>query len=127
MPDKPNPFLKRARKWAKENNLSGSQAFLRYVIFNFVESINAVSIDFVFKGGNLLWLYIKTPRATVDLDFSTLRIRTHRATANTRARRVRRARNATLPVTPWSRAPCLLSRRATSRARRRHRPDLPRM
>jgi predicted nucleotidyltransferase component of viral defense system len=47
------------------------------VIFNFVESINAVSDDFVLKGGNLLWLYIQTPRATVDLDFSTLRKRTH--------------------------------------------------
>jgi hypothetical protein len=25
----------------------------------------------VFKGGNLLWYYIQTPRATIDLDFAT--------------------------------------------------------
>ena len=71
MVDKNGSFLKRARKWAKENELVGAQAFLRYVIFNFVEAVNSVSTDFVFKGGNLLWLYIKTPRSTVDLDFST--------------------------------------------------------
>jgi len=77
MTEKPTSFLKRARQWAKTNDLTGSQAFLRYVIFTFVEAINSVSSDFVFKGGNLLWLYIKTPRATVDLDFSTLKKGTH--------------------------------------------------
>jgi hypothetical protein len=77
MADSKNEFLKRARKWSKENDLYGTQAFLRFVLFKFVESINSVSDDFVFKGGNLLWIYIKTPRATIDLDFVTLKKDTH--------------------------------------------------
>jgi hypothetical protein len=48
-------------------------------MMTFVERLNAVSQDFVFKGGNLLWVYIKTPRSTVDLDFSTKHIATHAA------------------------------------------------
>ncbi len=72
-------YLKKARKWAKENGLHGPQAFLRYTMLNFVGAINKISEEFVFKGGNLLWVYIKTPRATVDLDFATKRIDTHAA------------------------------------------------
>jgi hypothetical protein len=48
-------------------------------MMTFVERLNADSSDFVFKGGNLLWVYIKTPRATVDLDFSTKQIASHEA------------------------------------------------
>ena len=44
-------FLKKARKWSKENNLHGPQAFLRYTMLNFVEAINRVSDEFIFKGG----------------------------------------------------------------------------
>ena len=64
-------FIARGRRWAKENNLHGPKAFLRFVMMTFVENLNAISSDFVFKGGNLLWLYIKTPRTTVDIDFVT--------------------------------------------------------
>jgi len=78
MAEKPT-FLKSARKWAKENGLHGPQAFLRYTMLNFVEAINRVSSQFIFKGGNLLWIYIKTPRATVDLDFATKKLNAHDA------------------------------------------------
>jgi len=65
-------FLSRARSWAAKNKLLGPQAFLKYVIFTYLDALNEVSDEFVFKGGNLLWAYIRTPRATVDLDLSTL-------------------------------------------------------
>jgi hypothetical protein len=69
--------LAQARSWATKNRLFGAQAFLRYVMFNFVEDLNQVSDDFVFKGGNLLWVYIHTPRATVDLDLATFKTSSH--------------------------------------------------
>lgn len=47
-------------------------------MFVFTENLSKTSDDFVFKGGNLLWLYIHTPRATVDLDFATKSIVAHR-------------------------------------------------
>lgn len=62
-----------AKKWANKNKLVGPQAFLRFVMFHFVEKLSETSNDFVFKGGNLLWVYIATPRATIDLDFVTLK------------------------------------------------------
>ncbi len=65
--------LSLAKKWAIKNKLVGPQAFLRYVMFHFVEKLSETSEDFVFKGGNLLWVYIATPRATIDLDFATLK------------------------------------------------------
>jgi hypothetical protein len=67
-------FLARAKSWSVKNKLFGPQAFLKYVIFTYVEALNAQSEEFVFKGGNLLWAYIKTPRATVDLDLGTLEL-----------------------------------------------------
>ncbi len=67
-------FLARAKSWAAKNKLFGPQSFLKYVIFTFIEALNKQSEEFVFKGGNLLWAYIRTPRATVDLDFSTLKV-----------------------------------------------------
>lgn len=66
-------FLVQAKKWAQANDLKGPQGFLRFVMFHFVEQLSETSDDFVFKGGNLLWVYIKTPRATIDLDFVTLK------------------------------------------------------
>jgi hypothetical protein len=42
-------------------------------MFYFVEKLSETSDDFVFKGGNLLWVYIATPRTTTDLDFVTLK------------------------------------------------------
>jgi len=65
-------ILSLAKAWALKNKLIGPQAFLRFVMFNFVEILSQASDDFVFKGGNLLWVYIKTPRSTIDLDFVTL-------------------------------------------------------
>jgi hypothetical protein len=70
---KKTSFLVSAKKWAEVNKLKGPQGFLRYVMFHFVEKLSVASDDFVFKGGNLLWVYINTPRATIDLDFITLK------------------------------------------------------
>jgi hypothetical protein len=75
---KKKSVLAQARAWATKNKLCGTQAFLRYVILNFTENLNQVSDEFVFKGGNLLWVYISTPRATVDLDLATLNANSHR-------------------------------------------------
>jgi predicted nucleotidyltransferase component of viral defense system len=47
-------------------------------MLTFVERLNRVSNEFVFKGGNLLWMYINTPRVTVDLDFATKSISEHK-------------------------------------------------
>lgn len=60
---KSKSVLAKARAWALKRKLFGPQAFLRYAIFGFAETLNQVSDDFVFKGGNLLWIYIATPRA----------------------------------------------------------------
>jgi hypothetical protein len=65
-------FLARAKSWAAGKKLLGPQAFLKYVLFVYLDELNRVSDDFVFKDGNLLWIYLQTPRATVDLDLSTL-------------------------------------------------------
>src|SRR5437868_1156992 len=70
-------ILAEARVWAMKRNLFGAQAFLRYVILRFAENLCQVSDDFVFKGGNLLWIYINTPRATTDLDLATLKTVSH--------------------------------------------------
>lgn len=65
-------FFANAKSWAAKNKLLGPQAFLKYVIFTYLDALNKQSDEFIFKGGNLLWTYIRTPRATVDLDLSTL-------------------------------------------------------
>lgn len=65
-------FLARAKSWAARHKLLGPQAFLKYVMFTYLDALNRETEEFVFKGGNLLWAYIETPRATVDLDLSTL-------------------------------------------------------
>jgi hypothetical protein len=74
---KKKSVLAEARSWAAKKKLFGAQAFLRYVILNFAENLNQVSDEFVFKGGNLLWVYIATPRATIDLDLATLTTDSH--------------------------------------------------
>ena len=73
----PQSFLAKARSWIAHHKLSGPQAFLRFVMFSFVQRLNDNSDEFVFKGGNLLWLYIKTPRTTVDVDFVTKSLNDH--------------------------------------------------
>jgi len=70
-------ILAEARSWATKRGLFGAQAFLRYVILRFTENLNESTNDFVFKGGNLLWVYINTPRATTDLDLATLHAASH--------------------------------------------------
>jgi len=70
-------FLGLYNSWAAKHNQHGRHAFQRFVMLTFLEAIEEISSDFVFKGGNLLWHYIKTPRQTVDLDFSTLTINSH--------------------------------------------------
>lgn len=74
---KAKPVLADARAWATKHRLFGAQAFLRYVILRFTENLNQVSDEFVFKGGNLLWVYIDTPRATTDLDLATMKVTSH--------------------------------------------------
>lgn len=58
--------------WRQENNEFGNSAFNRFMMAKFLAGLNDVAPGkYVFKGGNLLWHYIGTPRPTVDLDFST--------------------------------------------------------
>lgn len=65
-------FKKNFAKWKTENSEHGPRAMTRYVIMQFVAGLQAVAPDrYIFKGGNLLWHYIKTPRSTVDVDFAT--------------------------------------------------------
>lgn len=76
-------FMARARSWISKNDLHGPHAFLRFVMFVFVERLNqATEKEFVLKGGNLLWVYIRTPRSTVDLDFVTQHLNDHKAVRN---------------------------------------------
>ncbi len=74
---KKRSILAEARSWATKRGLFGTQAFLRYIILRFTENLNQSSDEFVFKGGNLLWVYINTPRATTDLDLATLHATSH--------------------------------------------------
>jgi hypothetical protein len=75
--NKKTSFIKAARSWILQNKLHGPHAFLRFVMLAFVQNLNEVTDEFVFKAGNLLWLYIKTPRSTVDLDFVTKSLINH--------------------------------------------------
>ena len=79
MPKGAKTFLARARQLTRKHGLHGPSAVLRFVMITFVERLNAERDDFVFKGGNLLWVYMKTPRSTVDLDFSTRQLSSHAA------------------------------------------------
>lgn len=69
---------KRFQKWKKEQGQHGKQAFARYMMLSFLDGLENTSDEFVFKGGNLLWHYIKTPRETTDLDLSTVTLRSHK-------------------------------------------------
>lgn len=65
-------FKKNFVKWKSETGEHGPRAMTRFVIMQFVEGLQSVAPDrYIFKGGNLLWHYIKTPRSTVDVDFAT--------------------------------------------------------
>lgn len=59
-------------KWKEETGIHGAQAFNKYIMLLFVEDLSKKHGDkYIFKGGNLLWFYIKTPRPTTDIDFAT--------------------------------------------------------
>ncbi len=65
-------FKKNFAKWKTETGEHGPRGMTRFVIMQFVEGLQSVAPDrYIFKGGNLLWHYIKTPRSTVDVDFAT--------------------------------------------------------
>jgi len=65
-------FKKSFLLWKNDNGEHGPRAMTRFVIIKFVEGLQSVAPDkYIFKGGNLLWHYIKTPRSTVDVDFAT--------------------------------------------------------
>lgn len=65
-------FKKKFAKWKLDTDEHGPRAMTRYVIMLFVEGLHGIAPDrYIFKGGNLLWHYIKTPRSTVDVDFAT--------------------------------------------------------
>jgi hypothetical protein len=73
VPKSGQSFFGRAKSWAAKQGLFGPQAFFRYVVFTYVDCLAEETDDFICKGGNLLWLYIHTPRQTVDLDLVTLK------------------------------------------------------
>ena len=77
MDKKTKTFYQRAKSWAAKEKLTGASAFSRFVMMTFVDHLNQVTDEFVFKGGNLLWVYIRTPRATVDLDLVTRTMNDH--------------------------------------------------
>jgi len=63
--------------WKSLNGQHGRQAFSRFIMLTFLEGLQDTSEDFIFKGGNHLWHYIRTPRETIDLDLATLNIKSH--------------------------------------------------
>ncbi len=67
-------FGARAKSWATKEGLHGPQAFFRFVIFTYLDCLTKESDEFIFKGGNLLWLYTHTPRHTIDLDLVTRKL-----------------------------------------------------
>ncbi|MCX6132101.1 MAG: nucleotidyl transferase AbiEii/AbiGii toxin family protein [Proteobacteria bacterium] len=75
-------FMAKAKSWIIKNKLHGPHAFLRFVMLVFVQRLNEASDEFIFKGGNLLWLYIQTPRSTIDADFVTRTLNDHQAVRN---------------------------------------------
>ena len=70
-------FLAEAKSWTSKHKLHGPHAFRRFVMLVFVDRLNKHSNEFILKGGNLLWVYINTPRATIDLDFVTAKLSEH--------------------------------------------------
>ncbi len=64
-------------KVEKKQGQHGKQAFARYMMLKFLDGLENTSDEFVFKGENLLWHYIRTPRETTDLDLSTITLRSH--------------------------------------------------
>lgn len=70
-------LLKQFNNWKKKNAQHGGQVFSRFIMLKYMDAISELSDEFVFKGGNLLWHYIKTPRQTIDLDLCTVSLKSH--------------------------------------------------
>jgi predicted nucleotidyltransferase component of viral defense system len=61
------------KNWCRQNNLKpheGRQRYAEYVILSCIASDNDLSKVIVLKGGNALRFFYKSPRSTLDLDFS---------------------------------------------------------
>jgi predicted nucleotidyltransferase component of viral defense system len=61
------------KDWCRRNNLKpheGRQRYAEYVILSCIASDNELSKIIVLKGGNALRFFYKSPRSTLDLDFS---------------------------------------------------------
>lgn len=58
-------------KFKEKYKLDSKTAHLKYFLFVFAQYLNEISKDYIFKGGNIVWYYINTPRHTVDLDAIT--------------------------------------------------------
>jgi len=72
-----NKLSSEFNRWKKDNDQHGGQAFSRFVMLKFLDGLQITTNDFIFKGGNLLWHYIKTPRETIDLDLVTETLNSH--------------------------------------------------
>lgn len=71
--DQKTVFMEGFRAWKKEHNQNTGEAITRYVMSIFLDELNRLfPDDYVLKGGNLLWHYIKTARPTKDLDLTTI-------------------------------------------------------
>ena len=57
-------------KWKKDNQQSGTLAWARFAMFDFILCTNQVSKEFILKGGHLLWKRIRIQRGTTDLDYA---------------------------------------------------------
>lgn len=58
-------------KFKEKYKLDSKVAHLKYFLLVFARCLNEISKDYVFKGGNIIWYYINTPRRTIDLDAIT--------------------------------------------------------
>jgi hypothetical protein len=65
---------KEFEKWKKDNQQSGTLAWSRFAMFEFIKATNQVSDDYILKGGHLLWKRIKIQRGTTDLDYAVRKI-----------------------------------------------------
>jgi hypothetical protein len=65
---------KEFEKWKRDNDQSGTLAWSRFAMFEFIKATNQVSSEYILKGGHLLWKRIQIPRGTTDLDYAVRQI-----------------------------------------------------
>lgn len=63
-------FRSKFNEWKKAEGVRGKFEVDRFVLLRFLDALAEVTDEFVFKGRVCLWHYIRTPRHTVDLDFT---------------------------------------------------------